>query len=87
VIAYGKGGVLETVIPLAAGAEKNAAPNGVFFWEQTPRDLIKAVEFYQRMQSLFEPAQIREHAAQFSAQRFREQVHEYIQARLSERWE
>jgi len=87
VIAYGKGGVLETVIPLEAGAEKNAAPNGVFFGEQTPGDLIKAVELYQRMQSLFEPAKIREHAAQFSAQRFREQVHQYIQARLSERWE
>jgi glycosyltransferase involved in cell wall biosynthesis len=86
VIAYGKGGVLETVIPLKASAENDAAPNGVFFLEQTAEDLIKALELYQKMQSLFEPGKIREHAAQFSAQRFREQVHEYVQARLREWW-
>jgi glycosyltransferase involved in cell wall biosynthesis len=86
VIAYGKGGVLETVIPLKASAENGRAPSGIFFSEQTPRDLIEALELYQKMQSLFEPGKIREHAAQFSAQRFREQVHEYVQARLREWW-
>jgi glycosyltransferase involved in cell wall biosynthesis len=86
VIAYGKGGVLETVVPLRASGENDAAPNGIFFLEQTPRGLIGALELYQKMQSLFEPGKIRDHAAQFSAQRFRGQVHEYVQARLSEWW-
>jgi glycosyltransferase involved in cell wall biosynthesis len=83
VLAYGKGGVLETVIPLKASAENDGAPTGIFFSEQTPEHLIKAVELYQRMDSFFEPGKVREHAAQFSAQRFRKQIFEYIQARLS----
>ncbi|HSF57113.1 MAG TPA: glycosyltransferase, partial [Candidatus Binatia bacterium] len=86
VIAYAKGGVLETVIPLKASAENGGAPSGIFFAQQTPQHLIEAVELYQQMQSVFEPSKIREHAAQFSAQRFREQVHDYVQARLRERW-
>ncbi|HSE84809.1 MAG TPA: glycosyltransferase [Candidatus Binatia bacterium] len=86
VIAYEKGGVLETVIPVTANAETGGAPTGIFFSEQTPGDLIRAVELYQRMPNRFDPKKIRAHAAQFSAQRFRNQIHEYIQARLGERW-
>jgi glycosyltransferase involved in cell wall biosynthesis len=86
VIAYGKGGALETVVPLKASAQNDAEPNGIFFSEETPRGLIGALELYQKRQSLFEPEKIREHAAQFSAQHFREQVYEYVQARLSEWW-
>jgi glycosyltransferase involved in cell wall biosynthesis len=85
VIAYGKGGVLETVMPVTPNAESGGSPTGIFFSAQTPEDLIRAVELYQKMQSRFDPKQIRDHAAQFSAQRFKNQIHEYIQARLSER--
>jgi glycosyltransferase involved in cell wall biosynthesis len=85
VIAYGKGGVAETVIPVTPNAESGGLPTGIFFSEQTPEDLIRAVELYQKMQSRFDPKQIRDHAAQFSAQRFKNQIHEYIQARLGER--
>jgi glycosyltransferase involved in cell wall biosynthesis len=85
VIAYAKGGVLETVIPATANAESGGSPTGIFFSEQTPENLIKAVELYQRTQSRFAPEKIRHHAAQFSAQRFKDQILEYIQARLGER--
>ena len=39
VIAYGKGGVLETVIPLnpVVPIDGAASPTGVFFYEQTVR--------------------------------------------------
>jgi len=87
VIAYEKGGVLETVIPVTPNAENGGSPTGIFFSEQTPEDLIRAVELYQKMQSRFDPKKIRDHAAQFSAQRFKNQIHEYIRARLGERWE
>jgi glycosyltransferase involved in cell wall biosynthesis len=86
VIAYEKGGVLETVIPAKATIENAEAPTGIFFSEQTPAALIRAVELYQRMEGRFNPEKIRDHAAQFSAQRFRKQIHEYIQARLGEWW-
>jgi glycosyltransferase involved in cell wall biosynthesis len=82
VIAYGKGGVLETVIPVRANAESVGSASGIFFSEQTPEHLIQAVELYQKLQDQFNPEKIRNHAAQFSAQRFRDQMLEYIQARL-----
>ncbi len=85
VIAYEKGGVLETVIPVTANTP-SVSPTGIFFSEQTPEDLMRAVEHYRKMQSRFDPKKIRDHAAQFSTARFRNQVHEYIQARLAERW-
>jgi glycosyltransferase involved in cell wall biosynthesis len=86
IIAYEKGGVLETVIPVTADTESGGSPTGIFFSEQTPEALIRAVALYQRMQSRFEPKKIRDHATQFSTGRFRSQIHEYVQARLGERW-
>jgi glycosyltransferase involved in cell wall biosynthesis len=85
VIAYGKGGVLDTVIPVQANAENVSSASGVFFSEQTPAHLIEAVEVYRKLQGRFNPEKIRDNAAQFSAQRFRDQMLEYIQARLRER--
>jgi glycosyltransferase involved in cell wall biosynthesis len=85
VIAYGKGGVLETVIPLQSNAESVGSASGIFFSEQTPAHLIQAVELYRKVQGRFNPEKIRDHAAQFSAQRFRDQMLDYIEARLGER--
>jgi glycosyltransferase involved in cell wall biosynthesis len=85
VIAYGKGGVLETVVPVRANVESAASASGIFFSEQTPGHLIQAVELYRKLQGRFNPEKLRDHAGQFSAQRFRDQVLEYIQARLGER--
>ena len=85
VIAYGKGGVLETVVPIQANVESAASASGIFFSEQTPGHLIEAVELYRKLQGRFNPEKMRDHAAQFSTQRFRDQVLEYIQARLGER--
>jgi glycosyltransferase involved in cell wall biosynthesis len=86
VIAYEKGGVLETVIPVKANADSGGSPTGIFFSEQTPAHLVRAVELYGRIQGRFNPEKIRDHAAQFSTQRFRDQIHEFVQARLGERW-
>ena len=85
VIAYAKGGVLETVMPVQANAKSAGSASGIFFFEQTPAHLIEAVERYQTLQDRFNPEQIRDHAAQFSAPRFRDQIRNYIQARLGER--
>jgi glycosyltransferase involved in cell wall biosynthesis len=85
IIAYEKGGVLETVIPAMATAQGGESPpTGIFFSHQTPEALIRAVESFQRMQSRFEPKKIRDHAAQFSPARFKSQIHEYVQSRLDE---
>ncbi len=67
VIAYGRGGVLETVVPYL---DKAHPGSGLFFGEQTPQALIRAVEKFEEVEDHFEPKRIREHAMRFDKKRF-----------------
>lgn len=60
VIAFGKGGVLETIIP-----EGNQNPTGVFFDKQEPGSIIESVNKFESMQDLFEPTECRRNAEKF----------------------
>jgi glycosyltransferase involved in cell wall biosynthesis len=71
VIAYGKGGVRETVIP---------GRTGLFFNEQTAEAIVQAISDFERMQGAFVPRTIRLHAERYSAQRFRELIQDEIEA-------
>jgi glycosyltransferase involved in cell wall biosynthesis len=64
VIAFGSGGVTESVID---------GETGLFFDEQTPESVVEAVERFERNQSVFEPAAIRRRAEYFRPERFREE--------------
>ncbi|HEY7319111.1 MAG TPA: glycosyltransferase [Candidatus Binatia bacterium] len=85
VIAYEKGGVLETVIPAASNGEGGLPPTGIFFARQGVAELVDAVDRHRKISGRFDPEKIRDHAAQFSRQRFRDQIYQYIRDRLSER--
>ena len=63
VIAYGKGGSRETVIP---------GRTGLFFLEQTPESLVAAVQQFENQSANFVPREIRKHAEQFSIPEFRD---------------
>jgi glycosyltransferase involved in cell wall biosynthesis len=69
VIAYGKGGVTETVIQ---------DKTGIFFNEQTSASIINAVSYFERNISLFNPVEIGAHAAQFSTERFKKEFSDYV---------
>jgi glycosyltransferase involved in cell wall biosynthesis len=60
VIAFGRGGATETVVP---------GETGVFFQEQSVKSLIEAVERFERLS--FDPLRVRQNAERFSAERFR----------------
>jgi glycosyltransferase involved in cell wall biosynthesis len=84
VIAYGKGGVLETV----CGLDKEN-PTGIFFPEQTVASLIDAVCRFEQESDRFNPLVCRQNAVRFSPDRFRgefsafvEKEWEIFQARL-----
>ena len=47
VIAYGKGGALETVIGLNDAAQR--PPTGLFFYEQTAASIVQAVQDFERL--------------------------------------
>jgi glycosyltransferase involved in cell wall biosynthesis len=66
VIAYGKGGALETVIPPG-----EPEPTGIHFAEQTVPSLRAAVAEFERSSHSFTPQACRQNAERFSAAVFR----------------
>ena len=74
VIAYGKGGALETVRGL-----HNPQPTGVFFDRQTPHALAEAVRTFEQNQSRFDSRVIRDHAQRFGQQRFKTEFSAFVE--------
>ena len=79
VIAFKKGGVLETVIPY----DGSGKGTGIFFDEQTESSLNKAVELFEKEKKVFRPENIRANAERFNRGRFKREIEEYI----SDKWE
>ncbi|WP_322062416.1 glycosyltransferase family 4 protein [Paraburkholderia sp. J63] len=67
VIAYGKGGALETV------RDSGSRPTGLFFEEQRAEAIVAAVESFERDPGRFRAEDCRANAEYFSAAHFREQ--------------
>jgi len=75
VVAYGRGGALETVIPLKDFQEgRKDFFSGTFFPEQTESALIRAVEELESQISLLDPVKVRSHALTFDRQVFKERI-------------
>lgn len=68
VIAYGKGGVLDTVID---------GKTGLLFEEQTVQDLKKTIREFETIQ--FNKQEIRKHALQFDEEVFQAKIKKYIE--------
>lgn len=67
VIAYKKGGALETVIENKKNIEESS---GVFFEEQTIESLQNAIVYFEKNSKKFNPEWIRNHAKTFSENQF-----------------
>lgn len=70
VIAYARGGALETVVGSDAHERSLEDATGVFFAEQTVDSLSHAIEAFEDSEASFDPAIARANAARFSAARF-----------------
>jgi glycosyltransferase involved in cell wall biosynthesis len=77
VLAYGKGGVLETIRGL-----EESAPTGVFFPEQTVSSLVGAVECFEREGGHIQSDACRQNAERFSAARFRNEFRAFVNRRV-----
>jgi len=75
VIAYGKGGALETVRDLSS-----SRPTGMFFEEQRTESIIAAVEEFDTHASRFVAADCRANAERFSAAHFRERFFAHVRS-------
>ncbi len=79
VIAYGKGGVLETV----RGLEKDD-PTGVFYPEQTVTSIIGAVHQFETEAHRLSPQACRRNAERFAGERFEQEIRGFVEARVHE---
>jgi glycosyltransferase involved in cell wall biosynthesis len=100
VIAFGKGGVTETVIPLKTTDNRlqttdrifphpkpaipDSHPTGIFFYEQTPEALMNAVKEFMAIEDRFNPHDIRKNAERFSIERFRREFKEFVDKKIKE---
>jgi glycosyltransferase involved in cell wall biosynthesis len=75
VIAYGKGGVTESLVE---------GKSGVFFQEQTIESLLSAIQQFERRLARFSAAEIRANALRFSAERFKQQFRACVEAQINQ---
>lgn len=86
VVAFGRGGALETVVPLEDFLEgRKAFFSGIFFPEQTEASLIRAVEDLEAQAHQLNPEKIRAHAATFDRRVFKERMIRSILEKLAQR--
>jgi len=83
VIAFGRGGALETVV--AADGENWDRATGLFFSEQTEESLASAVQEFLRCEALFRPEVIRRNAERFGRERFKEEIRDLVDKLVKER--
>ncbi len=79
VIAFGKGGSLETVRPY--GVDK---PTGIFFEKQEVKSLIDAISVFESNIQAFIPNHCRDNALRFSVERFQNEISAFIESKWNE---
>ena len=94
VIALGRAGALDTVVPLnphpslmsgtAGRSERVPPPTGVFFFEYSADALAAAVRFFEENSDAFRPDAIREHAKRFDKAVFKQRMKVLIQAAVDD---
>jgi glycosyltransferase involved in cell wall biosynthesis len=84
VIAFAKGGALETVVGAYQGVSLPELATGIFFHEQSPRSLAEAMLKFEAVEHRFSPQFIQEHVAQFDKRHFIEKMNTFIAGKLAE---
>jgi glycosyltransferase involved in cell wall biosynthesis len=85
VIAFGKGGALETVIPLngvTPDETRDRTPTGVFFYAAAVEALCDAVSLSRRHASAFDPGAIRGHALRFDRPVFKDRIKTFLARKM-----
>jgi len=74
VVAFGRGGAVDSVVPLVGPPDAAHRSTGVFFDEQTSESLLRALHRFEAAEPFFDAKAIRSHAERFSAPRFRTEI-------------
>ena len=77
VIAFGRGGATETVIP-----SPKANATGLWFEDQTVDCLAATLELFEKQRDAFDPLRLRAHALRFRLERFEEELFGFVQTAM-----
>jgi glycosyltransferase involved in cell wall biosynthesis len=84
VIAYGRGGALETVDGFFVGEPpRPETATGIFFGQQSVESLVEAIRVFESVEARFSPLFIRAHAQRFDVSRFKKEMLEFIDDKLA----
>jgi glycosyltransferase involved in cell wall biosynthesis len=84
VIAYGRGGALETVNGFFVGEPpRPEVATGIFFGQQSVESLVEAMRVFESVEARFSPVFIRAHAQRFDVSRFKKEMFEFIENKLT----
>ena len=75
VLAYGRGGACETVLP---------GKTGYWFEEQTADSLAACIQRFEKDGVAYRKEEIREHSRAFSEERFEREIKEYCTRRMAD---
>jgi glycosyltransferase involved in cell wall biosynthesis len=79
VIAFGKGGALETIKgPFVGNGQIDGSCNGILFVEQTASSLADAMLAFEAAESKFCPSEIASSALKFSLERFKTEMSDFV---------
>ena len=85
VIAFGRGGALETVRgPFAREGVVDNSCDGIFFAEQTTDSLKDAIVAFEASEGTFFPPMIARNAARFSTERFKQEIADFVATHVAE---
>ncbi|HJG03887.1 MAG TPA: glycosyltransferase family 4 protein [Megamonas funiformis] len=78
VIAFGKGGVLETVRPYG----KTKKNTGIFFKNQSVQDIVNSINFFEENRDKFDSKDCRENSLMFSNKNFSTNLKNFIEKKI-----
>jgi len=84
VIAYGRGGSLETVHGVFPETKPEKGTTGIFFKEQTVLSLSEALDWFERHPDDFDPRDCRKNAERFSRPRFEREFKQFVETKWEE---
>jgi glycosyltransferase involved in cell wall biosynthesis len=79
VIAFGRGGSLETVKGVFPGTKPSKGTTGIFFREPSAASLLEALDWFELHRDKLAPAECRKNAEQFACPRFEREFTKFVQ--------
>jgi glycosyltransferase involved in cell wall biosynthesis len=85
VIAYGRGGALETIDgPFAGTGPIDSSSDGILFDQQSTASLIEAILAFEKAEARFSPEEIARSSRKFSSNRFKSEMMKFVADRYNE---